>query len=51
VITCENSGHRAPLIELDTEYVDVIVKRWQEFADKQATRVEDGIVFDSATGP
>jgi hypothetical protein len=28
----------------------MIVKHWQEFAGKQATRVEDGIAFDSATG-
>ena len=48
VIACEKSGRRARLIELDPKYVDVIVRRWQEFAGKQATREADGVVFDQA---
>jgi len=45
VIACEKSGRRARLIEMDPKYVDVIVKRWQEFAGKQATLQQDGITF------
>ncbi len=47
VIACEKSGRRARLIEMDPKYVDVVVRRWQEFAGKQATRQEDGVAFDS----
>ena len=47
VIACEKSGRRARLIELDPKYVDVIVKRWQEFSGKQATRQRDDVAFDA----
>ena len=39
LIACEKSGRRARLIELDPKYVDVIVKRWEEFTGGKATRV------------
>lgn len=45
IIACEKSGRRARLMELDPKYVDVIVKRWQEFTGKQATRWADGARF------
>jgi len=45
LIACEKSGRRARLIELDPKYVDVIIRRWQEFAGKQAIRKSDGVVF------
>ena len=47
VIACEKSGRRARLMELDPKYVDVIVRRFQEFAGKQATRQQDGLPFDT----
>ncbi len=37
MIACEKTGRRARLIELDPKYVDVIVKRWEEFTGKKAT--------------
>ena len=45
VIACEKSGRRARLIELDPKYVDVIVKRWQEFTGAEAKRASDGAPF------
>ncbi len=39
LIACEKSGRRARLIELDPKYVDVIVKRWEEFTGRKAARV------------
>jgi DNA modification methylase len=45
LIACEKSGRRARLIELDPKYVDVIIKRWQDFSGKQATRQNDGVAF------
>ena len=46
LIAAEKSGRLARLIELDPKYVDVIVRRWQEWAGKQATRESDGALFD-----
>ena len=46
LIACEKSGRRARLIELDPKYVDVIVKRWQDFTGKEAQRASDGGGFN-----
>ena len=46
LIACEKTGRRARLIELDPKYVDVIVKRWQDWTGKQATREGDDATFD-----
>jgi DNA modification methylase len=48
MIAAEKSGRRSRLIELDPKYVDVIVRRWQEFAGGRATRQSDGVAFDAA---
>ena len=45
LIACEKTGRRARLIELDPKYVDVIVKRWQDFTGKEAKRATDGAKF------
>ena len=46
LIAAEKSGRQARLIELDPKYVDVIVRRWQEYAEAQAVRESDGVRFD-----
>jgi DNA modification methylase len=46
LIAAEKSGRVARLIELDPKYVDVIVRRWQEWTGKQATRESDGALFN-----
>jgi len=46
LIAAEKSGRQARLIELDPKYVDVIVRRWQEYAGAQAVREPDGVRFD-----
>jgi DNA modification methylase len=46
LIAAEKSGRLARLIELDPKYADVIVRRWQEWTGKQATRESDGTLFD-----
>jgi DNA modification methylase len=48
LIACEKSGRRARVIELDPKYVDVIVRRWQDWTGKKATRQSDGVAFDDA---
>ena len=45
MIACEKTGRRARLIELDPKYVDVIVKRWEEFTGKRAIHAEKGEEF------
>lgn len=39
VIACEQLGRKARALELDPRYCDVIVKRWEEFTGRKATRV------------
>jgi site-specific DNA-methyltransferase (adenine-specific) len=46
LIACEKTGRHARLMELDGKYVDVIVRRWQEFTGKQATLEATGATFD-----
>ncbi|MBU9468519.1 site-specific DNA-methyltransferase [Burkholderia multivorans] len=48
LIAAEKSGRIARLIELDPKYVDVIVRRWEDFTGKQATRQADGASLDQA---
>lgn len=48
LIAAEKTGRVARLIELDPKYSDVIVRRWQDWTGKQATREEDGVAFDEA---
>ncbi len=45
LIAAEKAQRRAALIELDPQYVDVIVRRWQGWTGKQATREADGLPF------
>jgi DNA modification methylase len=46
MIACEKTGREARLMELDPKYVDVIVKRWQEFTGKKATLEATGLEFE-----
>jgi len=46
LIAAEKTGRSARLIELDPKYVDVIVRRWQDWTGQQATRESDGALFD-----
>jgi DNA modification methylase len=38
LIAAERTGRRARLIELDPRYVDVIVRRWEQFSGRTASR-------------
>lgn len=49
LIACEKTGRKAYLMELDPKYVDVIIKRWQDFTGKQATHEETGKTYADLT--
>lgn len=49
LIACEKIGRCARLIELDEKFVDVIVRRWEEFTGLQATHESDGRTFTEIT--
>lgn len=46
LIACEKTGRAARLIELDPNYVDVIVRRWQDYSGEKAIRESDELSFD-----
>ena len=46
LIACEKTGRQARLIELDPKYVDVIIRRWQDYAGKAAVLDGDGRTFE-----
>jgi DNA modification methylase len=46
MLACEKLGRRARLIELEPQYVDVAVRRWQQFTGRQATLEADGRTFE-----
>jgi DNA modification methylase len=46
LIACEKAGRQARIIELDPKYVDVIVRRWQDFSGKTATLEATGEQFN-----
>ena len=52
LIAAEKSGRIGWLIELDPKYVDVIVRRWQDWSGKEAYREADAVKFnDLAAAP
>ena len=46
IIACEKTGRYGRVLELDPKYVDVIIKRWQDYSGSVATRVVDGMKFN-----
>jgi len=47
LIGAEKTGRTCYTMEMQPRYVDVIVRRWQEFTGKAAVREADGVTFDS----
>ncbi len=46
LIACEKTGRQARLMELDPKYVDVIVRRWQEYSSGTAVLKVSGETFE-----
>jgi DNA modification methylase len=45
LIACEKTGRCARLIELEPQYCDVIITRWQEFSGQEAIHGATGEIF------
>lgn len=45
LIACEKSHRSARLMELDPKYVDVIVRRWEEYTSKEAWLDSNQLTF------
>lgn len=45
LIACEKTGRACRMMELSEHYVDVIVRRWQDFTGQEATLEGDGRTF------
>jgi DNA modification methylase len=45
IIACETSGRACHAVELSEQYVDVAVKRWEQFTGKAAILEGDGRTF------
>jgi DNA modification methylase len=47
LIACEKTERDCRMMELDTKYCDVIIKRWQDFTGQEATLEESGETFNA----
>lgn len=50
LIAAEKTGRIGWLIELDPKYVDVIVRRWQDWSGQEAYRESDAVKFNDLAG-
>lgn len=41
IMACEQDGRNACVMEYDPKYVDVIIKRWEEFTSKKAVKISE----------
>ena len=46
LIACEKSGRRCRMMEIDPRFCDVIIRRWQEYTDRQAIHADTGATFE-----
>jgi len=46
LIASEKKGRKCYGMELDPKYVDVIIKRWQDYTGKKAIHAESGVCFN-----
>jgi DNA modification methylase len=50
LIACQKTGREGRLIEIDPLYVDIVVRRWQEFTGREAVLAGDGRSFAAVAG-
>jgi len=49
LIACEKTKRRGRMIEIDPIYIDVIIRRWQDYTGGSARRVSDQRPFDEVS--
>jgi DNA modification methylase len=49
ILAAERTGRRGYGLEIDPLYVDVAIRRWQDFTRKDAIRESDGRTFDEVS--
>jgi len=49
LIAAETIGRTCLALELEPRFVDVAVRRWQDFTGKEATLLGDGRTFNTVT--
>ena len=47
LIAAQKSNRRSLAMEIDVAYVDLSIKRWQNYTGQKATRQSDGVTFDT----
>ena len=45
LIAAEKTNRRCRMIELDEKYVDIIIKRWEDFTGKKAVHKDTGKTY------
>jgi DNA modification methylase len=51
LMAAEISGRCARCVELESKFVDVTIRRWQELTGLQAVRESDGVLWDDLVAP
>ena len=46
LIACEKHGRQARLVELEPKYVDVVVRRWEQYTERKAVLADSGREFE-----
>ncbi len=46
LIACEKHGRQARLVELEPKYIDVVIRRWEQYTERKATLADDGPEFE-----
>jgi DNA modification methylase len=47
LIGCETTNRVARLLEIDPQFIDVTIRRWETFSGKQAVLDGDGRTFEA----
>jgi DNA modification methylase len=50
LMACERIGRNAVCVDIEPRYVDVTIRRWQDYTGKDAVHLASGFRFDELTG-
>lgn len=49
LLACERVGRRGLLLEIEPRFVDLTIRRWQDFTGKDVVHARTGLTFDDAS--